>query len=194
MSRLSTLATSTLTPALKVLATVLPSGTLLSLVRTNAPPLPGLTCWNSTTDQSCPSMFNTMPFLRSLVVATRGPFQLGEVSDLAYRVQCARCRQPDGGGPQAGGESADDEPFRDPAGSGQFREPAQALDSDDDGDRRRVGHQDRPGDGQPLQDPDPGSAAQHLRRMQLGGAAGFRVARSGSRPVPTGTPAAAVSC
>src|SRR5712691_12131893 len=42
----------------------------LSLVRTNAPPLPGLTCWKSTTFQSWPSRFSVMPFLRSFVVAT----------------------------------------------------------------------------------------------------------------------------
>src|ERR1700733_7427823 len=71
MSRLSTLATSTLIPALKVLATTLPDSTFLSLVRTKAGPLPGLTCWNSTTFQSCPSRFSVMPFFRSLVLATR---------------------------------------------------------------------------------------------------------------------------
>src|SRR5690348_12828019 len=66
----STVATSTLTPALKVRSTTLPDRTFLSLVRTNAPPLPGLTCWKSTTLQSWPSRFSVMPFLRSLVVAT----------------------------------------------------------------------------------------------------------------------------
>ena len=70
MSRLSTVAVSTLVPALNVLSTTLPDSTFLSLVRTNAPPLPGLTCWNSTTDQSWPSSLSTMPFLRSFVVAT----------------------------------------------------------------------------------------------------------------------------
>src|SRR5579862_4644697 len=70
ISRLSTLATSTLVPALKVRSTTLPDSTFFSLVRTNAPPLPGLTCWNSTTPQSWPSMFSVMPFFRSLVVAT----------------------------------------------------------------------------------------------------------------------------
>src|SRR5580698_10813098 len=71
MSRLSTLATSTLMPALNVLSTTLPDITFFSLVRTNAGPLPGLTCWNSTTFHSCPSRFSVMPFFRSLVVATR---------------------------------------------------------------------------------------------------------------------------
>src|SRR5215469_11306884 len=75
ISRLSTLATSTLTPALKVLSTTLPDITFFSLVRTKAGPLPGLTCWNSTTLHSCPSMLSVMPFFRSFVVATdRLPF------------------------------------------------------------------------------------------------------------------------
>src|SRR3954471_18114340 len=71
MPRLSTLAVSTFTPALKVLSTTLPERTLFSFVRTKAGPLPGLTCWNSTTDQSWPpSSLSTMPFLRSFVEAT----------------------------------------------------------------------------------------------------------------------------
>src|ERR1700722_14166751 len=71
MSRLSTLAMSTLMPALNVLSTTLPDITFFSLVRTKAGPLPGLTCWNSTTFHSCPSRFSVMPFFRSFVVATR---------------------------------------------------------------------------------------------------------------------------
>src|ERR1044071_6928557 len=70
MSRLSTVAVSTLVPALNVRSTTLPDSTFLSLVRTKAPPLPGLTCWNSTTFQSWPSRLSVMPFLRSFVVAT----------------------------------------------------------------------------------------------------------------------------
>src|SRR5215475_14839984 len=70
ISRLSTLATSTRTPALNVRSTTLPDSTFFSLVRTKAPPLPGLTCWNSTTVQSAPSMLSVMPFFRSFVVAT----------------------------------------------------------------------------------------------------------------------------
>src|SRR5690349_15756231 len=72
--RLSTLLVSTLVPALNVLSTTLPDSTALSFVRTNAGPFPGLTCWNSTTDQSWPSMFSTMPFFRSFVVATASLF------------------------------------------------------------------------------------------------------------------------
>src|SRR3954451_20994283 len=69
MSRLSTVAMSTLVPALNVLSTTLPLTTFFSVVRTNAPPLPGLTCWNSITDQSPLSRSSTMPFLRSFVEA-----------------------------------------------------------------------------------------------------------------------------
>src|SRR6478735_5345301 len=71
MVRRSTVAVSTLVPALKVLSTVLLDSTFFSLVRTNAGPLPGFTCWNSTTAQSWPSMLRTMPFFRSFVVAMR---------------------------------------------------------------------------------------------------------------------------
>src|SRR3954464_15820293 len=70
MSRLSTVAVWTFVPALNARWTTLPDSRFLSLVRTKAPPLPGLTCWNSTTAQSCPSRLSTRPFLRSLVVAT----------------------------------------------------------------------------------------------------------------------------
>src|SRR5258706_9834017 len=70
MSRLSTVAVSTFVPALNVLSTTLPESTFFSLVRTKAPPLPGLTCWKSTTLQSAPSILSVMPFFRSFVVAT----------------------------------------------------------------------------------------------------------------------------
>src|SRR3954462_8474236 len=62
---------STLTSALNVLSTVLPELMLFSLVRTTAPPLPGLWCWNQMTCQSWPSRLSTMPFFRSFVVAMR---------------------------------------------------------------------------------------------------------------------------
>ena len=45
----STIASPTFTPALNVRSTTAPVLTLRSFVRTNAPPLPGFTCWNSTT-------------------------------------------------------------------------------------------------------------------------------------------------
>src|SRR5699024_5614020 len=43
-----------------------------SLVRTNAGPLPGLTCWNSTICHRCPSSLRTRPFLKSAVDAIFG--------------------------------------------------------------------------------------------------------------------------
>src|SRR6476660_5099336 len=73
ISRRSTLATSTLTPALKVRSTTLPDRTFFSLVRTKAPPLPGLTCWNSTTVNRPSGRFNAMPFLKSLVETFMAP-------------------------------------------------------------------------------------------------------------------------
>ena len=86
MVRRSTVAVSTLVPALKVLSTVLLDSTFLSLVRTKAGPLPGLTCWNSTTAQSWPSMLRTMPFFRSFVVAMRAcqPSYVGRVRGVAH--------------------------------------------------------------------------------------------------------------
>src|SRR3954468_18557002 len=72
MSRRSTVAVSTFVPALKVLSTTFPVITFLRVVRTKAPPLPGLTCWNAVTAHSWPSRLSTKPFLRSLVVATCG--------------------------------------------------------------------------------------------------------------------------
>src|SRR3712207_8974470 len=43
------------TTLFRSLSTTLPDSTFFSVVRTKAPPLPGLTCWNSVTAQSCPS-------------------------------------------------------------------------------------------------------------------------------------------
>src|SRR5690625_1754363 len=89
MSRRSTFAVSTFTPALNVLSKVLPESTFFSLVRTNAPPLPGFTCWKSRTVHSWPSRFSTMPFLRSFVVATASLPMRSGVDDL----QALRCRR-----------------------------------------------------------------------------------------------------
>src|SRR6185437_8608494 len=85
IERLSTVAVSTLVPALKVRSTTLPDSTFFSVVRTNAPPLPGLTCWNSTTVHSWPSRLSTRPFLRSFVVAMLGSAPQG--SDFLARRQ-----------------------------------------------------------------------------------------------------------
>src|SRR5215510_7701595 len=74
ISRFSRMATSTGSSARKVLSRVRPVRTFLSLVRTKAPPLPGFTCWNSTTFMRLPSRLRVMPFLRSLVVAMGSPY------------------------------------------------------------------------------------------------------------------------
>src|SRR6056297_1175757 len=65
MSCRSTIACSTLIPALKVLSITAPVRALRILVRTKAPPLPGLTCWNSTTWNSPLSSSRVIPFFRS---------------------------------------------------------------------------------------------------------------------------------
>src|SRR5262245_37177565 len=58
---------STFSPALKVLSMTRPCFMCLSLVRTNAPPLPGLTCWKSTMLYGWPSNWILSPFLKSAV-------------------------------------------------------------------------------------------------------------------------------
>src|SRR5512141_3122139 len=68
MSFFSSSACSTRTPALNVRSNTLPFFRLRSLVRTKAPPLPGLTCWNSTTVNRPLSSSSVIPFFRSLVV------------------------------------------------------------------------------------------------------------------------------
>src|SRR3954453_14307322 len=54
-------------PALKVLSITEPSSIRRSFVRTNAPPLPGLTCWNSMIFQILPSISIWVPFLNWFV-------------------------------------------------------------------------------------------------------------------------------
>src|ERR1700679_2249072 len=67
MSRLSMMAWSSFSSARYVRSITAPLRRFLSLVRTNAPPLPGLTCWNSTTLNRPSGRFRLMPFFRSLV-------------------------------------------------------------------------------------------------------------------------------
>ena len=57
-------------PALKVLSITAPSSTRFSFERTKAPPLPGFTCWNSTTLKTLPSTSMCVPFLNWLVLIT----------------------------------------------------------------------------------------------------------------------------
>src|SRR6266508_86242 len=67
ISRRSTMARPTLTPALNVRSTTAPVLTFRSFVRTKAPPLPGFTCWNSITWNRVPSSSSVIPFFKSLV-------------------------------------------------------------------------------------------------------------------------------
>src|SRR5436190_21941133 len=67
MSFRSTMANPTFTPALNVRSSTASVFRFRSLVRTNAPPLPCFTCWNSTTWNRVPSWSRVIPLLRSLV-------------------------------------------------------------------------------------------------------------------------------
>src|SRR5882724_605819 len=58
---------STFSPARNVLSMTRPCRMCLSLVRTKAPPLPGLTCWKSTMVYGSPSCWILSPFLNSAV-------------------------------------------------------------------------------------------------------------------------------
>src|SRR5690348_13702474 len=55
-------------PARKVRSTTEPVSRFFTFVRTNAPPLPGFTCWNSTMRQTLPSSSMCMPFRNWLVL------------------------------------------------------------------------------------------------------------------------------
>src|SRR3712207_3009413 len=58
-------------PARNVRSITAPSLARRSFVRTNAPPLPGLTCWNSTTLKIVPSTSMWLPFLNWFVLIIR---------------------------------------------------------------------------------------------------------------------------
>src|SRR4029078_8593607 len=73
-------ASGTFSSARNVLSSTAPVRKFLSLVRTNAPPLPGFTCWNSTTVMRPSGRFRAMPFFRSLV-ETLTVLSLGNRSD-----------------------------------------------------------------------------------------------------------------
>src|SRR5689334_5747856 len=78
------------TPEFQVLSSTLPVVRLLSLVLTNAGPLPGFTCWKSTTWKRSLLYSIQRPFLKSAVVAmfyySRAFFEkgskLGRFSDM----------------------------------------------------------------------------------------------------------------
>src|SRR4029079_15675353 len=60
-------ASGTFSSARNVRSSTAPVRKFFSLVRTNAPPLPGFTCWNSTTVIRPSGRLRAMPFFRSLV-------------------------------------------------------------------------------------------------------------------------------
>src|SRR5438132_12625466 len=68
MSFVSVRTRGNFSPARNVRSTTAPLSSPLSFVRTNAPPFPGLTCWNSTMRQTSPSSSMCIPFLNWLVL------------------------------------------------------------------------------------------------------------------------------
>src|SRR4051794_22527717 len=93
-------------PARNVRSMTLPSEARRSFVRTNAPPLPGLTCWNSTTLKIVPSTSMWLPFLNWFVLikvrsVCRGSLR-GSGRGLPEGVDLRRLRALDGAreGPQ----------------------------------------------------------------------------------------------
>src|SRR3954463_16544067 len=81
MSFVSVRTRENFSPARNVRSTTAPLSSPFSLVRTNAPPLPGFTCWKSTIRHTLPSSSMCIPFLKlfvSTVSATkpRGPVPL----------------------------------------------------------------------------------------------------------------------
>src|SRR5579875_3261510 len=71
MRRTSVRTERNFSPARNVLSITLPSEARRSLVRTNAAPLPGFTCWNSSTLKTVPSTSMWLPFFSWLVLITQ---------------------------------------------------------------------------------------------------------------------------
>src|SRR4028119_461908 len=68
---------SSFSPALKVFSTTAPESMLRSRVLTNAPPLPGLTCWKNRMVKRLPSTRMALPFLNWLVdIMPEAPFEM----------------------------------------------------------------------------------------------------------------------
>src|SRR5918997_6938527 len=67
IGRDSVLTLSSFSPARNVFSTTAPVSMFLSLVLTNAPPLPGLTCWKYRIVNRLPSTRMALPFLNWLV-------------------------------------------------------------------------------------------------------------------------------
>src|SRR3954464_2252513 len=77
-------------PARKVRSMTAPSAARRSFERTNAPPLPGLTCWNSRILKTVPSTSMWFPFLNWLVEITPAEASRARVDATAAGVAAAR--------------------------------------------------------------------------------------------------------
>src|SRR6266446_2512497 len=85
-------ASTTFSSARKVRSITAPVRKFFSFVRTNAPPLPGFTCWNSTTVISPSGRLRAIPFFRSLVemlkkVLSRHPLHHGVLGELGQSLR-----------------------------------------------------------------------------------------------------------
>src|SRR5919198_1800659 len=76
-------------PARNVRSITAPSEARRSLVRTNAPPLPGLTCWNSRILKTVPSTSMWLPFLNWLVEIMVNRLSASDVETDCAPVPCA---------------------------------------------------------------------------------------------------------
>src|SRR3954454_22040565 len=85
ISRLSTMACSNFSSARYVRSITAPVRTFLSLVRTKAPPLPGFTCWKSTTEKRPSGRSRLMPLRRSLVLMLMTACSLLSLDDQLFR-------------------------------------------------------------------------------------------------------------
>src|SRR5215212_7899442 len=72
---------SNFSPARNVLSTTEPEPSDFSFVRTNAPPLPGFTCWKSTIRHVWPSSAMCIP-LRNWLVETTSAMSAASLADL----------------------------------------------------------------------------------------------------------------
>src|SRR5919202_381004 len=97
MRRASVRTARNFSPARKVLSMTAPSDARRSFERTNAPPLPGLTCWNSRILKTVPSTSMWFPFLNWLVLIMASTRQGTWVRRRYIRTSglVARCRYVD---------------------------------------------------------------------------------------------------
>src|SRR5436305_9314422 len=82
-------------PARNVLSTTEPLVSDFSFVRTNAPPLPGFTCWNSTIRHVCPSSSMCIPLRNWFVETTSAIGAGGYPTNLIPRSRTRKSSQQD---------------------------------------------------------------------------------------------------